>query len=97
MARMTQEEMDIIVDIKRDYRDDIRESFPPTPPQSFFLAFMVKCKMNIGWVQVVRGGLDFMVNFKVDINSTHGVESLQMDSGSGTMGQGWSGVVSAEV
>ena len=47
--------------------------------------------------QVVRGGLDFMVNFKVDINSTHGVESLQMDSGRGTMGQGWSGVFSAEV
>ena len=50
--------------------------------------------------QVVRGGLDFMVNFKVDIKrdySTHGVESLQMDSGRGNMGQEWSGVVSAKV
>ena len=36
-----------------------------------------------------------MVNFKVDIKrdySTHGVESLQMDSGRGNMGQEWSGV-----
>ena len=41
-----------------------------------------------------------MVNFKVDIKrdySTHGVESLQMDSGRGNMGQEWSWVVSAEV
>ena len=38
-----------------------------------------------------------MVNFKVDIKrdySTHGVESLQMDSGRGNMGQEWSGVLS---
>ena len=27
----------------------------------------------------------------------HGVESFQMDSGRGNMGQEWSGVVSAEV
>ena len=54
---------------------------PPTHHTNFFLAF--KGSRQVHWTQ---DGLIYLF---------HRVESFQMDSGRGNMGQEWSGVVSA--
>ena len=56
------------MDIKRDYRGDIREYF------EYLLSWLLRALdkldgLRMGWYDssIVRGGWDFKVDFKVDI------------------------------